>query len=203
MLVPRAAASAGATLRGSPAQKNAVDFAVRSRGATAMSLLLARAPREGSAEGQGKPSGCLEIALDPVINRTGDLWHICVEVQPHRHAHVRYLRLPGSLAWPLCCEGRPQTWVAMPAGAEGSGDAVLCLEGGCRGGLGRRWPILPRCSVHAFPRTQRASRHICYAVDPMQLMLHDSAKSPQSCSVCKRCLQMCSNGRKSARNDAS
>lgn len=139
------AASAGASsLRGSPAQKNAVDFAVRSRGATAMSLLLARAPRGGSAEGQDRPSGCLEIALDPVVNRTGDLWHICVEVQPHKHARGRCLLLPGSLAWPLSCGGRTFSWVAVPAGAEGSGDAVLRLEGGCRGGLGRRWPILPR-----------------------------------------------------------
>lgn len=56
-----------------------MDFVVRSRGATAMSLLLARAPRGDSG---GKPSGCLEIALDPDVNRTGDLWHICVEVQP-------------------------------------------------------------------------------------------------------------------------
>jgi hypothetical protein len=44
-----------------------------------MSLLLARAPMAGA--GQGKPSGCLEIALDPDVNRTGDLWHICVEVR--------------------------------------------------------------------------------------------------------------------------
>lgn len=43
-----------------------------------MSLLLARAPKEVT---QGKASGCLEIALDPDVNRTGDLWHVCVEVQ--------------------------------------------------------------------------------------------------------------------------
>lgn len=56
-----------------------MDFVVRSRGAAAMSLLLVRAPKEESE--QGKPSGCLEIALDPDVNRTGDLWHVCVEVK--------------------------------------------------------------------------------------------------------------------------
>ena len=85
--MPRRVACAGASLRGIPGQKNAVDFVVRSRGATAMSLLLARAPKEGSAGSPGRPSGCLEIALDPAVNRTGDLWHICVEVQPRQCAH--------------------------------------------------------------------------------------------------------------------
>jgi isoamylase len=70
---------AGVSLRGSSGQTSAVGFAVRSRAATAMSLLLARAPKPGA--GQGKPTGCLEIALDPDVNRTGDLWHICVEVR--------------------------------------------------------------------------------------------------------------------------
>ena len=70
---------AGVSLGNSTGQTSAMDFTVRSRGATAMSLLLARAPKAGA--GQGKPSGCLEIALDPDVNRTGDLWHICVEVR--------------------------------------------------------------------------------------------------------------------------
>ncbi len=70
---------AGASLREVNGQTSAVDFVVRSRGAAAMSLLLARAPKQDV--GQGKPGGCLEIALDPDVNRTGDLWHICVEVK--------------------------------------------------------------------------------------------------------------------------
>ena len=109
-----------------------------------MSLLLARAPKEGAAASQGRPSGCLEIALDPAVNRTGDLWHICVEVQPHKRAHVQC-----AAPWKPCpavvLQGQGTlSLVAAPAGTEGPGDAVLCLEGGCRGGLGRRWPLLPR-----------------------------------------------------------
>ena len=49
---------------------------VRSRGAQSMALLLARKKEEGG----GKPGGCLEIALSPDLNRTGDLWHISVQV---------------------------------------------------------------------------------------------------------------------------
>lgn len=41
-----------------------------------MSLILARKKEEGG----GKPGGCLEIALAPDIHRTGDLWHISVQV---------------------------------------------------------------------------------------------------------------------------
>ena len=74
------ASRAGASLRQVTGQTSAVDFVVRSRGAAAVSLLLARAPKQDSGQ-QGKPSGCLEIALDPDVNRTGDLWHICVEVR--------------------------------------------------------------------------------------------------------------------------
>ena len=83
-----------------------MDFVVRSRGATAMSLLLARAPKEGAAGSQGRPSGCLEIALDPAVNRTGDLWHICVEVQPHKLAYVQRMPLPASLTRWLCWKCR-------------------------------------------------------------------------------------------------
>ncbi len=68
--------TAGASLASADGQTSAVNFVVRSRGAYSMSLILARKQQDGS----NKPSGCLEIALDPAVNRTGDLWNICVEV---------------------------------------------------------------------------------------------------------------------------
>lgn len=67
---------AGASLASSYGQTSSVNFVVRSRGAYSMALVLARKQPQGS----NKPSGCLEIALDPVVNKTGDLWHICVQV---------------------------------------------------------------------------------------------------------------------------
>ncbi len=67
---------AGASVASSDGQTSSVNFVVRSRGAHSLSLILARKQQSGSS----KPSGCLEIALDPAVNRTGDLWHVCVQV---------------------------------------------------------------------------------------------------------------------------
>lgn len=72
--------SAGASLRSSSGASSAVNFVVCSRGASAMALILARKPPPDAAAAGKKPGGCLEIALDPVLNRTGDLWHIAVQV---------------------------------------------------------------------------------------------------------------------------
>ena len=57
-----------------PHGTHAVNFSIFSRTATAISLVLARQP---SVMGQ-RAKGVLEIALDPVVNRTGDLWHVCI-----------------------------------------------------------------------------------------------------------------------------
>ena len=72
--------SAGASLLSTSGASSAVNFVVRSRGASAVALILARKPLPDAAAAGKKPGGCLEIALDPVINRTGDLWHIAVQV---------------------------------------------------------------------------------------------------------------------------
>ena len=52
-----------------------LNFAVRSRHATAVSLVLARHNSE-HAEG---PKGSLEVALDSYVHRTGDMWHVALE----------------------------------------------------------------------------------------------------------------------------
>ena len=57
---------------GSTTSSATVNFAVRSRAATAMSLCLARTPASGKA-------GYMEVALDSSVNRTGDTWHICLQ----------------------------------------------------------------------------------------------------------------------------
>ena len=48
---------------------------VRTKG---LAAVAAGAPGAGIPTLQG--TGYLELALDPVTNRTGDVWHVCVEV---------------------------------------------------------------------------------------------------------------------------
>jgi glycogen operon protein len=55
---------------GAAARREGVNFAVFSRHATAMSLVL-------FAPGEGEP--VLELPLDPRYNKTGDVWHVFVE----------------------------------------------------------------------------------------------------------------------------
>ncbi|GAX79475.1 hypothetical protein CEUSTIGMA_g6916.t1 [Chlamydomonas eustigma] len=69
--------------------QSSINFAVISRHAKSMSLVLMRAQlrSDGGFEFVNTQSGLqslvgtgyLEIELDPVINKTGDCWHICVE----------------------------------------------------------------------------------------------------------------------------
>lgn len=62
---------------GNPAEtKCSVNFAVFSAHASAMSLCLVRAGGAPGASG-----GYMEIALDPAINKTGDVWHVCLKVR--------------------------------------------------------------------------------------------------------------------------
>lgn len=56
-----------------------------SRQAKAMSLILVRAASDPDGSLTVRPDGSLvgagylEVALDPVLNRTGDCWHVCVD----------------------------------------------------------------------------------------------------------------------------
>jgi hypothetical protein len=78
-----------------------------------MSLLLARQQTEQAATGSRKPSTCLEIALDPAVNKFGDLWHIRVEVR-RRHSHSQLRMMP-----------------CLVVSCEMGGLHVLCQEVGC------------------------------------------------------------------------
>lgn len=75
----------GATLERPPpgATGSSVNFAVASRGAAAVGLVLARVPADAAAAPRGAPppaaSSCLEIDLPPASHRTGDVWHVRVD----------------------------------------------------------------------------------------------------------------------------
>ncbi|XP_074566268.1 uncharacterized protein LOC141822856 [Curcuma longa] len=56
--------------------ENGINFAVFSRHATRVSLCLSKCGRE---DNQQMDDGMLEVPLDPQINKTGDVWHICIE----------------------------------------------------------------------------------------------------------------------------
>lgn len=63
------------------AQKHTVNFAVRCRGADRVCLVLLRpqaaAGQQQQQGGQQQEEwGMVELVLDPVLNRTGELWHI-------------------------------------------------------------------------------------------------------------------------------
>lgn len=53
-----------------------LNFAIRSRHASAVSLVLARFSPGQSSE---RPKGALEIALDPYVHKLGDTWHVALE----------------------------------------------------------------------------------------------------------------------------
>ncbi|KAK9809286.1 hypothetical protein WJX73_001102 [Symbiochloris irregularis] len=76
----------GPTLSAVEGATCSVNFALRSRHASAMSLCLARrieAPTSNGSSGTAGAAqpgkGYLELALDPEVNRTGDVWHVCLQ----------------------------------------------------------------------------------------------------------------------------
>ncbi|KAG6472643.1 hypothetical protein ZIOFF_070117 [Zingiber officinale] len=60
--------------------ENGINFAVFSRHATRVSLCLSKCERE---DNQQMDDGMLEVPLDPQINKTGDVWHIYIEMYRH------------------------------------------------------------------------------------------------------------------------
>ncbi|XP_064981661.1 isoamylase 3, chloroplastic-like isoform X1 [Musa acuminata AAA Group] len=61
---------------GASEAENGINFAIFSRHASCVTLCLSNFGREKSQE---ICDGMVEIALDPEKNKTGDVWHICVE----------------------------------------------------------------------------------------------------------------------------
>ncbi|XP_043720663.1 isoamylase 3, chloroplastic isoform X2 [Telopea speciosissima] len=67
--------------------ESGINFAIFSQHATAVTLCLSL-PERGKLDGQD--AGLLELALDPRVNKTGDIWHICVEDLPRRDVLYGY-----------------------------------------------------------------------------------------------------------------
>lgn len=78
-LVPEPAAAGGTRHRRTAAAAAAptLNFAVRCRGAERLALLLLKPPA-----GEGGRWGVVEVALDPVLHRTGDVWHAALPGLP-------------------------------------------------------------------------------------------------------------------------
>ena len=76
---------------GAAARREGVNFAVVSRGATAVTLVL-------FLPGEDEP--VLELALDPRLNRTGDIWHVFVRgLDPGIEYGFRAARSPNPQPW--------------------------------------------------------------------------------------------------------
>lgn len=71
-----------------------VSFAVRCRGVDRVCLVLVRPSEEA-----GQEWNMLELVLDPVLNRTGELWHIAVEGLHSLEGLCYGWRVEGDVSW--------------------------------------------------------------------------------------------------------
>ncbi|KAL3830402.1 hypothetical protein ACJIZ3_019204 [Penstemon smallii] len=71
------------------------NFAIFSQNATAVTLCLVLQER---GLHKNLDQGMIELSLDPQINKTGDIWHICVEDLPHSNVCYGY-RVNGPQDW--------------------------------------------------------------------------------------------------------
>ncbi|KAG5251014.1 isoamylase [Salix suchowensis] len=75
--------------------ENGINFAIFSQHATAVTLCLSL-PQGGKFE---RPDGeMIEVALDPKVNKTGDVWHICIEDLPRDDVLYGY-KIDGPRDW--------------------------------------------------------------------------------------------------------
>ncbi|KAK3230950.1 hypothetical protein Dsin_002831 [Dipteronia sinensis] len=72
-----------------------INFAIFSQHATAVTLCLSL-PKRGNLD--RLDGGMIELALDPRVNKTGDIWHICIEDLPRSNALYGY-RVDGPRSW--------------------------------------------------------------------------------------------------------
>eukprot|EP00198_Chlamydomonas_reinhardtii_P002453 XP_001691789.1 isoamylase-type starch debranching enzyme [Chlamydomonas reinhardtii] len=80
----------------------AVNFAVFSRHASSLQLCLVRlegAEPEGGAGGPLVAQSVLEVVLDPLTNRTGDVWHVCVHGLKDLETLCWAWRADGEILW--------------------------------------------------------------------------------------------------------
>ncbi|KAJ9545470.1 hypothetical protein OSB04_025177 [Centaurea solstitialis] len=75
--------------------ENGINFALFSQHATSVTLCLLLPERENDASPN---AGMIELPLDPHANKTGDIWHICVQELPQSNVIYGY-RVDGPQGW--------------------------------------------------------------------------------------------------------
>uniref|UniRef100_A0A2P2MIS7 Isoamylase 3ic-like n=1 Tax=Rhizophora mucronata TaxID=61149 RepID=A0A2P2MIS7_RHIMU len=75
--------------------ENGINFAIFSQHATAVTLCLSLPERGKLEKLEGR---MIELPLDPRVNRTGDIWHICIEDLPRSNVLYGY-RIDGPQDW--------------------------------------------------------------------------------------------------------
>lgn len=91
-----AASKGGGSKKTKKGDTTAVNFAVRSRGGTSVSLLLMQPPAPKEENSQWT---CVELALDPSLNRTGDTWHITLPSLRNVEKLCYGWRVDGDVSW--------------------------------------------------------------------------------------------------------
>lgn len=77
--------------------ENGINFAIFSRHASTVTLCLLL-PGSDRTKGKVENGEMVELRLDPNINRTGDIWHICIEDLPRSGVLYGY-RVDGPKDW--------------------------------------------------------------------------------------------------------
>jgi len=82
-------------------QQHDVNFAVKCKGAEYLTLVLIRPPQQEHSTTISTTVGwkVMEVALDPVLNRTGDTWHICLPGLKYLEGLYYGWRVKGDLSW--------------------------------------------------------------------------------------------------------
>lgn len=75
--------------------ENGINFAIFSQNATSVKLCLSLPEREAH---EYNDDGMIEVTLDPLVNKTGDIWHINVEDIPRSNVLYGY-QIGGPLDW--------------------------------------------------------------------------------------------------------
>lgn len=73
--------------------EDGINFAIFSQNATSVTLCLS--PERGT---HNTHQDMIELTLDPLVNKTGDIWHLCVEDLPRRNVLYGY-RIDGPQYW--------------------------------------------------------------------------------------------------------
>ncbi|KAI9106702.1 hypothetical protein K1719_022230 [Acacia pycnantha] len=77
--------------------ENGINFSIFSQHATSVTLCLVHPENERGSSGT-LDGGTKELALDPQLNKTGDIWHICIEDLPRSNVLYGY-RIDGPKDW--------------------------------------------------------------------------------------------------------